>query len=1124
MTAEQTFRETMSELRKRREAGGAGSINSVAYLRVSDEQVRALRSGLRRWSSCPPQMTNEHAAALVLVAGRVLCSENDVRVTFEWARVLQSLGWTASRAQDLYPHLQRGFSYWGLKLYTVHGRRTHYLASTLLAGGLPVAWLASEKHPIGGLVRRLLSRAGRFERRPSDLDWDGGSGPTLASLDPETVRDLCTLLADELWDLRADIPPSSTSPSSAALAHFGPQWTARISIQWSEPRDLETVVDALLAVADAGSVGLSWARFDTFWDVGHQGGLLREVRLVGGSIPLEKLPPELAVENINENEFIVSALAPDGGRHVIGRLERTSNGFRVLPSTRVLQLRGRKGVTLLVAATGTPVLALSPPGGETLDTQEPWVFDADEAAGRPGMHRLIGTGDVRTSRAGAWVSILDTSRIESDPQPRRLALPEAGERRHAFHLGDSARVTTAEGEEYRVRLAVPDEDPSSLSARGELWWAAGGRRAIWLGLPRLWVERGENRSSLPPSTLEWRPKYVRPLVWRSVRDSPPAGRVVIRHRDANGQSTTGEFDILPPDFRVARGQRCELLVTGDGLDQLETDVADVARGDRTFHLTWQEHLLKRPEIPATLQFRHGAKLEIDLPTLSGAACFVDRDGHAIRSGARMALERTRGVRALSYARGRMVVWLRSGQRSWRPISERSPTKDGGSTVFMDELFATMDSELRGLGELDERISLCVKVAGESPGRPIIEVGWHDVGFTVDSESNLICAQPSQSVSCAGELTRMELHAMSLARPAGGVVPWPTSEVACRWDANPPGLEAGPWLFWGVVDGELRGRPTYQRVKPAGPAMDGIGGTTSPAVSCESWARAAQLDTRHDREDAWSELLSAMAVDVDHPGWVELRAILTNTGQLPAASLDVLRCLGEHPTAAATLLLNQADVGDLARSARKLSEVGFLAGMADLRQWGTAVQTVLRVCGPGTTNARILGSTTGAFRLLAGAHFSTRDAFSAPDGCDFVGLVLALADIRLHGVPVPAGARLNIPPQVVERLLGYNEGELRRNNSEASVWPSGLTFGLDEDELSDLLARVDAPIEQRRVLVAPRILADITFGIRSCTRQGRRDLITARNFNPTSFDQCHQLALALHVIRNPKKAVELLLKD
>ncbi|MCB9610691.1 MAG: hypothetical protein H6716_29145 [Polyangiaceae bacterium] len=1114
----------MSELRKRREAGGSAAVNSVAYLRVNNDQIRVLRSGLGRWSSCPTHMSDEQAAALVLVAGRVLCSDNDGS-TFEWMPVLQSLGWTTSRPTDLYQHLVRGFRYWGLKLYTVRGHRTHYLASTLLAGGLPVAWLASEKHPVGALVRRLLSRAGRFERRPSDLEWDGDTRPSLASLDPETVRDLCTLLADELWDLRAELGSTGTSPSSAALARFGPQWTARISIQWSEARDLETVIDALLAVADAGSVGLSWVRFDTFWDVGDQGGLLREVRLVGASIPSDKLPPELAPKSTNEcNEFIVSALTPDGGRHVIGRLERTSNGFRVLPSTRVLRLRGRKGVTLLVAAVGTPGLALTPPGGETLDTQEPWVFDANEAAGRPGMHRLIGTGDVKTSRPATWVSILETSQVDvdSDTLPRLLSLPEAGERRCAFHLGDSARITTAEGEEYRVRLAVPDEDPSSLSARGELWWAAGGRRAIWLGVPTLWIERGESRSSLPMGALEWRPKYVRPLAWRLVRDSPPAGRVVIRHRDADGQSTTGEFDILPRDFRVKRGEHCELLVTGTGIVQVETDAANVTSSESTFHLTWLEHELLRPELPATVQFMHGAKLDVDLPTLHGAACFVDRDGHVIRSGSRMALERTRGVRAVGYARGKLVVWVRSGRRNWRPICERSPTKDGCSTVFMDELFATMDSELRGLYDHDGRLSLCVKATGESPGRPVIEVGWHDVGFLVDADAGVICAHPSHAAACAKELPRMELHAISLAHPTSGVVAWPSSEVACRWDANPEELEAGPWLFWGAVDGELRGRPTYQLVQHLHPTEGTVGSESSDSI--EGWAWAAQLGTRHDREDAWDRLLTTMAEDVDHPGWLELRAVLANAGQLPAAALDVLRCLGEHPRAATTLLLYQADVGDLARSARKLSEVGFLPGMANLTHWGKAVRTVLRVSGRGTINARLLGSALDAFRLLTGGHFNTRDAFDAPDGCNFVGIILALAKSRLHGVPAPYGASLDFPPQFLEKQLGYWGGELRRRNPEESVWPSGLTFDLEDDELGRLLDRVDAPFEHRSVLLAPRLLADMTFGKRDCTRQGRRDLITARTFDPASFDQCHALALALHIVRDPNKAADLLLKD
>ena len=120
MTLEQSFRETMSSLSKRRESGDQATINSVAYLQATDEQLVVLRKGLQRWPSCPTTLNDEHAAALVLVAGRILCSDNNAGSTygtFEWTPVLRALGWSTSRPHELYPHLERGFSYWRLKLY-----------------------------------------------------------------------------------------------------------------------------------------------------------------------------------------------------------------------------------------------------------------------------------------------------------------------------------------------------------------------------------------------------------------------------------------------------------------------------------------------------------------------------------------------------------------------------------------------------------------------------------------------------------------------------------------------------------------------------------------------------------------------------------------------------------------------------------------------------------------------------------------------------------------------------------------------------------------------------------------------------------------------------------------------
>jgi hypothetical protein len=103
-------------------------------------------------------------------------------------------------------------------------------------------------------------------------------------------------------------------------------------------------------------------------------------------------------------------------------------------------------------------------------------------------------------------------------------------------------------------------------------------------------------------------------------------------------------------------------------------------------------------------------------------------------------------------------------------------------------------------------------------------------------------------------------------------------------------------------------------------------------------------------------------------------------------------------------------------------------------------------------------------------------------------------------------------------------ELRRTNSEDRVWPEGITFDLSDDEFDVLRGRMDSPLPQHAVLVGPRILAEMTFGIRDLTLQGRRDLIAVRAFDTKSFDFRHTLSLALHIARHPTKAVELLLKD
>ena len=491
----------IADLRKEHREAGEAAAGTLAHLRVSQKDLEVLISELRQHGRFPKKLASFECAALVLVAGRLLC-EDDVGRVFAWHTVLERLEWHKPVMDKLYQYIESGFTFWGLKRPHTSGGRTAYLASVILAGGLPVEWLENPNHTVGRLLRRLLALAGKLEVPPSAIELGETETLELKCLANSDARDFCVLLADELWSLRQRLPAGIATPSEAAMT-LGDSWRDSFPIQWSSPKDFDQVIDSLLAIAESGGTSLAWLRAASFLSE-VDGTLERRIGLVAQRTPEDLIPPEAKKRMpADASEVSVSVVEESGARSLLGRIELRGSGCAVVPVRDAVVIRGLGAATITFATRGETLGAFIPPGAEAIDEDAPWVFVAEENKNRPGLHRLIGVGDVSTSRNRVWVSCPEESPPTPAPGGSVTPAPTSAKNgRRIWELSGSAVVESLDDDDqFTVRTGATDEEGWRLAVRGQTWWASGSRRPIWL-TPHFDRIGPMKRVSISPADLE----------------------------------------------------------------------------------------------------------------------------------------------------------------------------------------------------------------------------------------------------------------------------------------------------------------------------------------------------------------------------------------------------------------------------------------------------------------------------------------------------------------------------------------------------------------------------------------------------------------------------------------------
>lgn len=1118
----------IADLRKKHREAGEAAAGTLAHLRVNPKELEVLISELRRYGRLPSKLASFECAALVLVAGRILC-EDDVGRVYSWNTVWERLEWGQPLMTKLYQHIETGFTFWGLKRPHRFGRQTAYLASVILASGLPVEWLEKPEHAVGRLVRRLLALAGKLEVQPSAIELGEGEALGLKCLQNSDAKELCVLLADELWSLRQRLPAGIATPSEAAMT-LGETWRDSFPIQWSSPKDFDQVIDSLLAIAESGGTSLAWLAAASFLSE-IDGTLERRIGLVAQRTSEDLIPPEVKKRiPPDASEVSVSVVEESGARSLLGRIELRSFGCAVVPVRDAVVIRGLGAATITFATRGETLGAFIPPGAEAIDEDAPWVFVAEENKNRPGLHRLIGVGDVSTSRNRVWLSCLEESPPTPGPGGSATPVPMSAKNdRSIWELSGTAVVESLDDDDqFTVRTGATDEEGCQLAVRGRTWWASGSRRPIWLGAPHFDRVGHLKRVPISPVDLEWRPRSAK-TGWRQWTGTPPLGTITVRTKTPEGQFLRTTLAVLPIDFEVGDGGEEALRVTGTHITRVSTETQKSVRQDDGAHLIrYEKERVERAELPVEVHFGSGSSLTVELPLPTAPYGFVDTDGDWLPPDTALSVPRLEGVKAMVKGRGAFDLVLRSSlstdARGWEVLIERRSAQEAMQAIFLDEIVPMVRARLRSLRNLDARVDLEIRPLGEGLRRSRLSVGHYGfaLGQTDGTHGPVIRAEPAGRVDALrDEVEELELFGFPLANPSQPPVRW-SPVTGGMWSDPKDSLVPGPWFVYAESRGLVRSRPK-RVVRNEDPRLS----SQRPSDDNVDWTKAVcSADSGDARRGAWDDLLQAMSKDPTHPSWKQLIDTLRHAERLPAVAFDALLRLAECPDGIALLLLNQGSEGILQRHVSVLAEVSVLPAMVPLQSWGRAFRALGKHATSISTGSRAFATASEAFFQLARAHYPDVDNQAFVEPTDFVRVIAKLAADCMPGFPRSPDPEM--PRQLLATLLNDQRREedrelLRRKASEEQLWPV-LTFGLEGEELANLYAGAEGvPGHTRSVLRAPDILARVTFLGDGLTASVRGDVIAARTFAPRWFDEVHRLAFA-HLVLTQRELAERILKD
>lgn len=810
-------------------------------------------------------------------------------------------------------------------LYSRAGDR-QFLVTLACEGGLPLRVLERQGAKLTAFFEHLLESYYRAPVRSSETAVQVAEQNAFylpRTLRQDVVLHLGAELIAALVELWQDSGGSrDTGDPIAALDAAVPSWRERLPLRAEDDAVnalLRPLVSRVKGLAQAASAKLRWRGLlrqgvSRGWEVENR---LDFPPVVGGPVlrqwlacaPEAVLPPRLRVVLVHgERSDAVAWLSRgrgsgDNANYHLELLRARGASLRdseVLEAAKLELLQGECEQTLPAqfAAAWSEVL--------------PWVFVERNGA----LERLC-EGGARTRATCAWVVLprgFDTAPDAEGSVCEQLgAAALAG--RTVVRVSGRALLTSPDGVRYVVTCGAEEDTEEFWTATGSLLKDTLGREPVYLGLPKLVVERADGQRAVAVNgRIEWR-AVSGDGAWR--QDSNAAGKLWLRYVDnAGGERFRRQVQVLPQVFTCKRQVSDSKTEGGYLLRGLQgASVRHASAGATALRITTVGDEVtvhcppltstSLPELSLSLQWSGSAPVEFQMTYPQRGAMFL-MNGRPLSDGGTVPLDRCGGAR--------LLVQDPIGGQRYEVLGEMNDTWLGSQRAgFFESLpllsngrielsLQAWQDRLQALlacsDKADEYVRLDVMRTQKKLARACIT--RFDARLVPEHVARRVNIEERVLLELGAEgLARIELSLLPLWDPAREPLPLARDPSRDGSWLLPAVLEPGPWWVIGRDGDWARFRPLLWVAKD----------DTAQSVGTDSvLAAAVRLPDEGERITALDAVLTSLTEEPDHPDWPLLSAYIELGREFPPTLLDVLKRLAAHPRALVHALLRADDAG------------------------------------------------------------------------------------------------------------------------------------------------------------------------------------------------------------------------
>lgn len=863
-----------------------------------------------------------------------------------WQTILADLGadrkpWSPLRRGEC---VERGLRHWRLPSTSAGGLR--YLRAIALQGGLPLNLLACARGSLARVLRRVLTLARIGAPSPVLIrGWVESLQHELPqSYRHEAIYDLLTEVIGTVLDVVQKAQITRGADAIQRLDASCPDWRERFPLPIDDTQ-ARGLIEQLVQEAASGPPparvelraerwlepldGRDWTLCAT---LAAPDQLTTEVIQSKFAIPpSDPLPRAAEIRLEADNQGLGWTARRLAGRRTY-RLEPHPQAIKGIAASSELRLR--------LIAPDARAWPGEPQRGEALDSDLPWLFEAD-AAGTPRWVRQGGGG---SPGATALVAIPADWSLRRDDgcavaASGRILAPQ----RVLYPIQGKTTVTASCGRTWRIRTGEAQTTESDFHWVGDRLWDDFIEPSLaFRGLSRLY----DGARAVPDSALTWRPNP------QTVPYGPRAVAYLQHGEQVHGARlvllpTGARIKLMPNDvkggeLRLEGWQAASANVATPGVEAICVVESDAL----ALHLAWrpaEPDASAAPclppewvEVTVTWPKNPGiARLRLPFPG-RGVHAF-DGSGQPLAANTWVPIHRLAGVRLVATGLGQklgLLLQLRPTQGG-ALVQARLPLRAAPGQTRVEVRLQDFVAEIDRLLAANELLDAWVEASLCAGPDDLFKLRLSRYLCPLERQDPDVALTPKGLARIDPEaLAGLSVLALRLEVPAEEAVlltPRVSGGVATgAWTFVTPEREPGSWLIHSGSMASERVRPTLWTIPGENPAA-------SPLT------RALALEDRVARSAALDAVIAGLAEDFGEPCWLELERLAGHLGHLPLGSFDLWRRLVHSPAAMVALALRLHTDLSPAFVARIAQELPFTWELIPFPVWVAGAQRLRQQC-------------------------------------------------------------------------------------------------------------------------------------------------------------------------------------